>query len=655
MNPLFDSALKNLSGLDPYLIWGAYTQFRGTVGMPSNGTVVGNERVQFLIECTDKFADPWLPFDPSKPFAEEHGEIAAHRIADGKIQGDGIYSVSAAIGHIFSLLSQIGGAIKRIELSTARKAPEDSWSIKGNRGLAKPFATKSKNVLVIIDDGLAFLNQCFRRKNGKTCVAWFWDQSVEKTILPESMGSSLKFEGNQEYKPAPEWQPVYRFGYGGELNAATIDCLIDKLGPTVSERQTYLRLGYTRVRRDLAHGTHVAGWACAGHEEDVDIIMVQLPPAVSWDTSGGGTAKHVCDALIYALDRVAPDANVVVNLSFGANAGPHDGSTLLECAIDGLIKQQQEQRNIAMTVPAGNQFNSRCHAALALGPVASASLEWNIGKADPTETFCELWYPANGALSVTLIPPKGDKIGPVHGGESRTNSVSQTSYAVIHRTTAASGTGLSQVLLAVAPTQPLAKNSPAAPAGTWKIEITNTSISDVTVNAWIQRDDGVLNGVYQSRQSYFSSTRVGLKDNEIDVATDPVKRAGTGNCIAHGQETIVVGGCFGDSGLLNNYTAAKPETLDRVWPDVLAPCDANRLLGGLLGQATQSGVKVRMNGTSISAPQVANKILGIFKTASIPIFTTAELRAAIVSASRTSSPPATTALDALRRGTGRVN
>jgi Subtilase family len=652
MNPLFDSALKNASGLDPYLIWGAYTQFRGTVRMPPNGTVVGNERIQFLIECTDAFAKTWRVTDPARPFSNEHGGSAAHRVSAGKVDGDGIYSASAAVGDVFSMLKDLGGVVKRIELSTARKAPQDSWSMKLRPGLTEPTPAKANNVLVIIDDGLAFLNQCFRREDGNTCVAWFWDQSVENTVFPTNSGGVLEmFSGA---KPAPEWQPVYRFGYGRELDAKAINSLIGKLSSATTERQTYQRLGYSRVPRDLAHGTHVAGWATAGHEEDTDIIMVQLPPAVSWDTSGGGTAKHVCDALIYALDRVAPDANVVVNLSFGANAGPHDGSTLLECAIDSLIKTQQAKRSMAMTVPAGNQFNARCHAALTLGPHASAPLEWNIGRADPTESFCELWYPANAAVAVTLTSPKGDIIGPVRVDESRTNSISQTTCAVVHRKTAASGTGLSQVLLAVAPTQPLDKTSPAAPAGTWKIEITNTSNSDVTVNAWIQRDDGVLNGIYQSRQSYFSSTRVGLKDNEIDVATDPVKRAGTGNCIAHGQETIVVGGCFEDSGFINNYTAAKPETLGRVWPDVLAPCDANRMLGGLLGQATQSGVKVRMNGTSISAPQVANKIMGIFKTLPKTRISTHDLRAEIVNVSKKPLTAAPTELDNLRTGGGHL-
>lgn len=258
MNPLLDSALKNLDGLDPYLIWGAFTQFRGTVGTPSAGSIRGNERVQFLIECADTFAARWIP-NPKKPFSNEHGAISAHRVADGKVSGDGIYSVSAAISDVFSLLSQLGVAIRRIELSTARKAPRDSSTLETAPSLSPPAKSSKKNVLVIIDDGLAFLNTCFRTSAGQTAVAWFWDQSIEKTAFPTGVSYSFRTTSSTPFKPAPGWQPVYRFGYGRELTASAINMLIQSLDSTTSERLVYQRLDYTRVRRDLAHGTHVAG------------------------------------------------------------------------------------------------------------------------------------------------------------------------------------------------------------------------------------------------------------------------------------------------------------------------------------------------------------------------------------------------------------
>ena len=66
---------------------------------------------------------------------------------------------------------------------------------------------------------------------------------------------------------------------------------------------------------------------------------------------------------IAALENTAP-LPVVVNLSYGTIAGPHDGTALLEAAIDQLIASRATPLRVVL--PAGNHYLARCHARFRL-------------------------------------------------------------------------------------------------------------------------------------------------------------------------------------------------------------------------------------------------------------------------------------------------
>jgi hypothetical protein len=111
------------------------------------------------------------------------------------------------------------------------------------------------------------------------------------------------------------------------------------------------------------------------------------------------------------------------------------------------------------------------------------------------------------------------------------------------------------------------------------------------------------------------SNRPRLKADEDDVNTDSVKRAGTGNSIANGAETIVVGACYELSDDPTNYSPASMPTLcdGRVqWPDLLAPGDTCEAMSGIPAAGATSGLTVRLNGTSVAAPQVSRAIMNLF-------------------------------------------
>lgn len=646
-------ALLLPAGADPYILWGMLSRFRGNIG--EHAMRIDDLFVDFLVECDDAYAQQtWqvaetLPFLKSKFLA-----LAGNRVCDGDKPGTGIYTVSGRLASLKLVLDELARPdpqrkVQRVELSSARGAPA-ARLYEQEQDLPVPARSAAGTVLVVIDDGFGFLNTRFRN-GAQTRVHAFWDQDATRTVAPTRAGNS-----SEQY-----WSPVYRLGYGRELTSQAINELLALCPDPADEPVVYDRIKYSRVARTLTHGTQVAGWAAHGMTDDCEMILVQLPQEVAVDTSGSGTAKHVADALIYALERVRLDANVVVNVSFGAHAGPHDGSTLLELAMDTVTRREQANRNFAIVLPAGNAFNSACHAAVRIPAGGQAILEWEVRSDDPTESFCELWYKpeGQGGLHVSLVSPRGDSWGPA-GPNRAAPAITQqgfpdTSVAVIHHERPQGKQGMAMVTCCLGPSMPLWGSWQPVPVGTWKIVLDNQFPAALKVDGWIQRDNAVIYGPYASRQAQFVSTRANLQDEDEDTDADPVKRQGTGNSIAHGKETLSVGACFRDELTLTTYSGMGIKREGRPWPDLLAPADRNRNQPGLQGVGTQSGTYTWMNGTSIAAPQVAALLLRLFDARPKGFPTTAALRAHLQEHEVDKDPPpAKSELEQDRRGGGAV-
>jgi hypothetical protein len=103
----------------------------------------------------------------------------------------------------------------------------------------------------------------------------------------------------------------------------------------------------------------------------------------------------------------------------------------------------------------------------------------------------------------------------------------------------------------------------------------------------------------------------------MDSPSDAViRRDATCSSIANGTHTVVVGACTANADTIefSRYSSAGPSRNGRreQWPDLVATADQSVSLPGVLAAGTRSGVRVRMNGTSVAAPQVARQIIGLF-------------------------------------------
>jgi hypothetical protein len=356
------------------------------------------------------------------------------------------------------------------------------------------------------------------------------------------------------------------------------------------------------------------------------IIGVQLPVRSVRDTSGAFLWPQVYDGLRYVVDRADRLARamrrdpppVVVNLSYGAIAGPHDGSSPLERAIDELIGLRTDRAHAPLQVvlPAGNHHLSRCHARIDVPTEEPAELRWRILPDCRTPSILEIWLPKpreseRREVAVQVVPPTGDASPPLKEGDhyvwDRGGVLCQATY---DPQPAGGDRPLIQVV--VEATATLDASKAVAPCGLWRVQI-EYSGPDAVIDAWIQRNDTPFGWPILGRQSYFDDPNyvrfdANGRERQRDDDTSYVKRAGSLNSIATGERPVVIGGARRSDGTVAIYSGAGPTMGPTSGPDAIAASDQSPARYGVIAAGTRSGAVFRMTGTSVAAPQVTRLI-----------------------------------------------
>ena len=475
-------------------------------------------------------------------------------------------------------------------------------------------------IVAVIDDGIAFAHQRFRDAAGNTRFKYFWNQD-------DTTGAN----------------PPPGFGWGRELTQADIDALLSACTDSgvVDEERLYRLAGQTIAARRAKHGTHVADLACGMDPQLVTsqspyLIGVQLPHWVTEETSGATLTPPVLDALNYILqraDQIAAQENtaplpIVVNLSYGTIAGPHDGTAPLESAIDQMIAARAAPLRVVL--PAGNHYLARCHARFnmaAAQPLVRPveALQWRVQPDDQSASFVEIWLPhSQGAqplpqVEVRVTTPTGVTspwIAP--GGDWKWPSSTNVRFHAQSIYTFPPG-GRPHILLSIAPTSQLSAAPQTAPSGTWRIEVRNNGRA-IKIDAWVQRGDTPPGYPLFGRQSRFDDPRyvrfdLAGRPEEIDVGPSSTKRYGTLNALGSGRQAIVIGGFRRSDYKASRYSGAgpviDPPSIGGPWrdgPDATAVSDDTPALYGVLAAGTRTGSICAMNGSSVAAPQITRLI-----------------------------------------------
>jgi len=562
---------------DPYLCWAEHTGWRHVLREPGTG------RLAVAIESDGPVGD--LVHDV--PLGVD---IAARYGPGGVIDPKAIHYCTALVDP--AALPTLEKRVKRLKLGMA-------VARHGGPARAAPASQcRTKVVVGLIDDFVAYAHPRFLDAQGHSRVRHVWSQDAARPACVA----------------AQSWQPCADFPYGYELDTQAR-----------ADEGVALRDTYPPVLRRWAHGTHVADLAAGGDTAAAakklpDIVAVHLPRRGVADTSGSALKMQVLDALHYIVERAGPDASVVVNLSYGTMAGPHDGQTILEQAIDELVDLRQGR--LWVVVPAGNSREVRCHAVVTLNESKkTAKLRWKLLPDDATPSWLEIWLPKAAAVEVKLLDPtricrvhriKGDMIaapaqGALHGACG----------VICLDQVADSPDNGTMILVAMAPTVSKDPKVPTAAAGVWTVELSHDGQTDLgEIHAWIERDDTPFGHPTRGRQSYFVDPEYLPAGQHPEPAPDSeqayVKRKGAFNTIATGSRTLVAGAYVGQNNKVARYSGGGPTRRpERRGPSLLARGDESPTLHGVLAAGTGAADRVRMNGTSVAAPQVAREVARI--------------------------------------------
>ncbi|MGH8831436.1 MAG: hypothetical protein ACREXV_10125 [Polaromonas sp.] len=605
------------TGFDPYLVWAEADSFAGY------GLKKPPKWLPVLIELTAgtsvakllAAASPaWLDVPP---------------VYSSAAAPTGLRFCTARVKPAFFKHIRAGGSlhalIQRFELGLpAGHHTEDPAPGTPSSGATPPLLTGK--VMGLIDGGLAFANASFLR-SGKARTRYFWRQDRQGVgHTPASMG------------------------YGHELMAADINQVMqhNTYNGMVDESAVYTHFKLHDLQKSVSHGTHVMDLACGPRtllaqiagapphpdappswalaDDDAsrcDIVAVQLDWSNVIDTSGGSMNVSVMDGLMYLLSRCAPGAKLAVSLSWGTLAGPHDGSSVLEAAMDQLIALKNGKLQIV--VPAGNSYQSRTHANATLSKGEHVTLNWRGQPDDSTQSFLELWLPQDAhGITVQITPPVRPALPPLAWGESGmwTDGGAHPLCALIYPRSVATGAHGTCALVAVAPSFSFETSTTTAPSGVWEVKITNTHAGSVTLDAYIERDDVAIGQHTGARQSYFEDQWYDTSGNPgsfVDHPDNPtpIRRSGNFNSLSTGQHTLSVGGQRVTDSSWARYSPRKPDPdasrpsrpgVVKV-PDAEAFSDENPALTGVRAAGTRSGAVVRLRGTSDAVPQQARRVL----------------------------------------------
>lgn len=622
------SAPSAIDGEDPYLIWAEADQFAGYhLGRGKKPP----KWLPIVIELTSEADVPALVAASSTAWLQ---------IPRVYLNVPGLRFCTARVKKRFfdQLRSNphLRGLIQRFELGLPvghHTHPLVDPCTPGSQPIPAPGLLDGK-VLGLIDGGLAFANDQFLDALGHTRVKHFWRQ--DDTV-------NGNWPGNRPHHcvpldPARAGPTPDDMGYGHELSGADIDAAMATYTRhgQLDEDALYAHLQLWDLTRPVNHGTHVMSLACGKgnllHSMDdeasrCELVAVQLDWSNVLDTSGGAMNVSVLDGLMYILARCAPSAQLVVNISWGTLAGPHDGTSVLEAAMDQLIALLGGRLQIA--VPAGNAYQSRTHANAMLPAGGSVALHWRVQPDDRTESYLEIWLPADAQnVRISVTPPGHTQALPTmamgHGG-MWVDAQGAPLCGLIYPTTTALGSHGTCALLALAPTFSRKKSVVTGPFGTWKVVLSNAGTASTLFDAYIERDDVAIGQNTGARQSYLEDVFYDTSGNLggfVDHASNPtpVRRSGTFNSLSTGQKTVSVGGLRAQSSAGGHFALYSPRKPDpdagrpqrpgvKKVPETLKPCDDNPALWGVLGAGSRSGSVVRLAGTSSAAPLEARDMV----------------------------------------------
>ena len=257
-----------------------------------------------------------------------------------------------------------------------------------------PFLNGRGVLLAVLDSGITWDLEVFRKADGTARIRYLWDQTLSQNQTAPEETDDVR------YGKMPDG-----FAFGTEYTAEEINAALQ-----LPALDRYRLL----PSRDLSgHGTAVAGIAAgksadglytgAAPEAELIVVKLGLPENRGGVEEGFPRTTEILRGVTYAL-RKAQQLNMplVINLSFGNSYGSHDGSSLLERFLDNA----SEIGKTVICVGSGNEGAARGHFA---GNVARDSrVELAVGNYERSLNI-QLWKNYSDVFRIRLQSPGGEE------------------------------------------------------------------------------------------------------------------------------------------------------------------------------------------------------------------------------------------------------
>lgn len=539
--------------------------------------------------------------------------------------------------------------------------------------------SKSENTVVVavIDDAIAFANSRFCYDPGdpdgsggkvplKSRFLALWQQEKRPTMSRQSGG-----DPNEKQQ----------FLFGNYISNTDINTLLEKNardGVTNWDHAIYrdnasvdfMRPDKVSLARSFAHGTHIfdlaSGFSPDAKEGlDYPLIGVQLPVQVTHDTSGQSLAFYALHAIrqiiqwadmMYGVGDAVP---LVINFSYGFQAGPKDQSSDLGFEIRRMLNARNSYPPTKLILAAGNSYDDRTTAQLELLPCDSEdnktekrkTLDWVLLPDDHTESFMEIWlrrgviYDEKGPIKLHVQPPGFAKI-PVpmpKPGDVACLHINDALIAAVYCDKVEppadwSMDSGSRVRILIAVNRTANRDSRTqyinpAPHGIWKIDFENTSADILHLDMHIQRDDTYIGAPLGGRQSYFDDKTAHDRSdiysdfNALDPKNCPIKHQNSLSALEGGTHTLQIGSAdarqweYYELAIVmegkskehpyppSRYSAAG--FVDINGPYAAAICDYGPSFPGKMASGVASSSSFILGGTSVAAPQFTRHLAAV--------------------------------------------